>query len=42
MLDEVTKNCETFGRKGLYVAMVKVIAPVLLIFLLLLSMGILK
>ena len=42
VLDEVTKNGEKFGRKGLYVAMVKVIAPVLLIFLLLLSMGILK
>ena len=42
VLDEVTKNGEKFGRKGLYVAMVKVVAPVLLIFLLLLSMGILK
>jgi len=41
VIDEVTRNGEKFGRKSLYVAMVKVIAPVCLIFLLLISLNIL-
>ena len=38
--DELTKNGERFGRKGLYNVMIKVIAPVILIILLLKSLGI--
>lgn len=40
--DEATKNGEKFGRKGLYVLMVKYVAPVLLMVLLLMAMGIIK
>ena len=39
VIDEVTRNGEKFGRKHLYVIMVKYIAPVLLFFLLLQSLG---
>lgn len=42
VIDEVTKNGERFGRKILYVGMVKVVAPIMLIFLLLASLGIIK
>lgn len=42
MIEEITRNGERFGREKLYIAMVKVIAPVLLLFLLLQSLGILK
>ncbi len=38
---EATRNGEKFGRKGLYRVMVKYIAPILLLFLLLKSLGIL-
>lgn len=41
VIDEVEKSGCKFGRKRLYIAMVKVIAPVLLITLLLKSLGIL-
>ncbi len=40
VIDEITVNGEKFSRKGLYVAMVKYITPVLLLFLLLQSLGI--
>jgi NSS family neurotransmitter:Na+ symporter len=39
VIDEVTKNGEKFGRKGLYIVMVKIVAPIMLIFLLLGSFG---
>ncbi len=39
VIDEVTRNGEKFGRKHLYVIMVKYITPVLLFFLLLQSLG---
>jgi len=42
IIDEVTVNGERFGREKLYVAMVKIVAPVLLVFLLLQSLGLLK
>ena len=42
IIDEVTVNGERFGREKLYVAMVKVVAPLLLMFLLLQSLGIIK
>ncbi len=42
VIDEATKNGERFGRKYLYIGMVKVVAPVLLITLLLGSLGIIK
>lgn len=35
IIDEITKNGESFGRKGLYVVMVRYVAPVLLLVLLL-------
>lgn len=41
IISEATRNGETFGRKGLYKVMVKYIAPILLLFLLLKSLGIL-
>lgn len=41
-IEEITRNGERFGREKLYVAMVKVIAPVLLLFLLLQSLGIVR
>ena len=40
IIAEATKNGETFGRRSLYVAMIKFIAPVLLVILLLMSLGI--
>ena len=42
VIDECTKNGEKFGRKGLFVVMIKFIAPVLLCILFLISAGILK
>lgn len=41
IVDEVEKSGCRFGRKRLYVVMVKYIAPVLLVILLLKSLGIL-
>lgn len=41
IIDEVTKNGEKFGRKNLYIVMIKFVAPVLLFFLLLQAIGIL-
>lgn len=40
VIDEATKNGERFGRKGLYIVMIKFIAPVLLFVLLLGSLGV--
>ncbi len=42
IIDEVTQGKYKFGRKGLYVVMIKFILPVLLIILLLQSSGLLK
>ena len=42
IIEEVCRNGEHFGRKGLYVVMVKFITPVLLLLLLLQALGILK
>ena len=42
VISEATKNGEKFGRKGLYLVMIKFIAPVLLSILLLGSLGIVK
>ncbi len=42
VINEITKNGEKFGRKYLFIAMVKVVAPVCLLFLLLMSLGIIK
>ena len=42
VIDEVTKNGEHFGRRGLYVIMIRFIAPVLLFVLLLGSVGVFK
>ena len=39
IIDEATRNGEKFGRKGMYVVMVKFVAPLLLIVLLLGSLG---
>lgn len=41
VIDEVTLNGEKFGRKKLYIAMVKFVAPVLLALLLLSAVGVL-
>jgi len=41
VIDEATKNGERFGRKHLYIVMVKVVAPILLFILLLSSFGLL-
>ena len=41
VINEVTKNGENFGRRKLYTAMIKFIAPILLMVLLLGSLGIL-
>ena len=41
IIDEVTKNGERFGRKGLFVVMIRFIAPVLLAVLLLMALGVL-
>lgn len=40
VIDEVTHGGHTFGRRGLYVVMVKVIVPIMLLFLLLQSLGV--
>ena len=42
VIEEVTRNGERFGRAKLYVAMIKVVAPVLLVFLLMQSLGLIK
>ncbi len=42
MIEEIKRNGERFAREKLYVAMVKVVAPVLLLFLLLQSLGVVK
>jgi len=42
VIEEVIRNGESFGRKGLYLVMVKFITPVLLLLLLLQALGILK
>lgn len=42
IVDEVVKNGEKFGRKNLYVVMIKYITPVLLLILLLQSLGIIR
>ncbi len=42
VIDEVTKNGERFGRRGLYVVMIRFIAPVLLFVLLRGSVGVFK
>jgi len=42
IIEEVTRNGERFGREKLYVVMIKVVAPVLLAFLLLQSLGVIK
>ncbi len=40
VIDEITSGGNRFGRKGLYVALVKIIVPIMLIFLLLQSLGV--
>lgn len=42
VIDEVRINGERFSRKWLYIAMIRVIAPIMLLFLLLQSLGLLK
>lgn len=42
IIDEVEKNSSKFGRKKLYVVMIKFVAPILLLILLLNSIGILN
>ena len=42
IIEEVTLNGERFGREKLYIVMVKVVTPVLLLFLLLQSLGLVK
>ena len=42
VIEEVTRNGERFGREKLYVVMIKIVAPVLLLFLLLQSLGLVK
>ena len=42
VIDEIEKNGSKFGRLKLYIAMIKVIAPILLLVLLLMSLGIVK
>ena len=41
IIDEVTKDGSKFGRKSLYTAIIKVIAPILLFILLLQAFGLL-
>lgn len=40
VIDEATKNGEKFGRKGLYIVMIKFVAPLFLLILLIMSSGI--
>ena len=42
VIDEAVKNGEGFGRRGLYIVMVKYLAPILLVILFMQSVGILK
>ena len=42
VIEEATKNGEKFGRKRLYIVMIKYVAPVLLVTLLLVSLGVIK
>ena len=42
IIEEVTRNGEPFGRKKLYVVMIRYITPVLLLLLLMQALGILK
>ena len=42
IIKEATKNGEKFGRKALYIAMIKFVSPVMLVILLLGSLGIIK
>ena len=42
IIEEVTRNGEPFGRKNLYVVMIRYITPVLLLLLLMQALGILK
>ncbi|MBQ7886365.1 MAG: sodium-dependent transporter [Clostridia bacterium] len=42
VIGEVTRNGERFGREKLYIVMVKAVAPALLLFLLLQSLGLVK
>lgn len=42
IIEEATKNGEKFGRKTLYIVMIKVIAPIMLFVLLLGSLGVFK
>ena len=42
IVEEVTRNGERFGREKLYIAMVKIVAPILLLFLFLQSLGLLR
>ena len=43
IINEVTQNGEyKFSRKGLYIVMIRFVAPVLLVFLLLQSLGIIN
>ena len=42
VIDEATKTGERFNRKGMYKAMIRYIAPLLLLFLLLKSLGIIN
>ncbi|MBQ2082644.1 MAG: sodium-dependent transporter [Lachnospiraceae bacterium] len=39
VIDEATKNGEKFGRRGLFIVMIRYVAPVLLFILLLMSLG---
>jgi NSS family neurotransmitter:Na+ symporter len=39
LIDEITRNREKFGRRGLYIVMIKFVAPVLLFVILLAGMG---
>ena len=42
IVKEATKNGEKFGRKALYIAMIKFVSPVMLVILFLGSLGIIK
>ena len=42
VVDEVTRGGLKFGRKGLYIVMVKFVVPVMLFFLLLQALGLFK
>ena len=42
IIDEVTRNGESFGREKLYVIMVKYVTPAMLLLLLLQALGIIK